>query len=84
MPRKPLSQISANMRRGKELSQYDRGKIEALHNEGLNSTQIKDRTQISAATIRKTIQLNRNRTNGESRLRPGQPKKHDNRLKKVS
>ena len=40
MPRRPLAEISANIKRGKEITPYTRGKIISLHQQGAAKSDI--------------------------------------------
>jgi DNA-binding NarL/FixJ family response regulator len=57
MPRRPLTEISANPRRGKELTPCTRSKISTLREEGAEIHHISKRLQIAESTIKYTIQL---------------------------
>jgi transposase len=76
MPRGPVIEISANIRRGGELTPYTRSKITTLHEEGAEIRHISERLQISENTIKYTIKSDPQRSVGNTLQRKGRPKKY--------
>jgi transposase len=79
MPRGPLTETSANTRRGVELTPYTRAKITTLHEEGAEIRHIADRLQISENTIKYTIKSDSQRSKGNTVQRKGRPKNYTER-----
>ena len=70
----PLASISGNLRRGLELSPYERGEIKGLNRGGFKVPEIARLKNIPISTVRSTLSLDELRTNGESQPRSGRPK----------
>jgi transposase len=76
MPRRPLGEISSNIRRKEELTPYTRSRIAALREEGVQIRHISERLQISENTIKWTIKSNPSRNEGKSLQRSERPPKY--------
>ena len=72
--RSPLGSISGNLRRGLELSPYERGEIKGLKRGGFKVPEIARLKNIPISTVRSTLSLDELRTKGESQPRTGRPK----------
>jgi transposase len=79
MQRVPLGPRSGNIRRGPELNPFTRAKIIGAHDFGATPTQIGKRYKLAESTIRSTIELNPERSNGVSKPRSGRPKLYTER-----
>ena len=75
MPRAPLGEINGNTQKRKELTPYKRGYIIAQAEGGLSPTQVARDLQISRSTVRRTLERNPQRIDGQSKPRSGRPKK---------
>ena len=75
MPRKPLSEISQNIRRGPELTPYKRGLIIGASDFGGTLLEISLKYTIPQTTIRNTINQAPNHLQGVSKPRSGRPRK---------
>ena len=64
--RTPLGSISGNIKRGRELTPYERGIIIGSHNSGKSPCEIKLQTNHSRNAVRGTIALKTSRSDGAS------------------
>ena len=74
MPRTPLSSISSNIDRRKELNPYIRGKIVGAYNTGIPQSQITITYNIPESTIQSTISYDNQHITDQSKPRSGRPK----------
>ena len=74
MPRTPLSSISSNIDRRKELNPYTRGKIVGAHNAGMPQSQIAITYNVPESIIQSTISRDDQRITGQSKPRSGRLK----------
>ncbi|KAF2193330.1 hypothetical protein K469DRAFT_234112 [Zopfia rhizophila CBS 207.26] len=79
MPRTPLTLISSNTLKRKELTVYKRGIIMGKHLEGATLPLISRSLSVPPQTVRDTILKAVSRPNGESALRSSQPKYYKER-----
>jgi transposase len=79
MQRVPLGPRSGNIRRGPELSPFTRAKIVGARDFGGTPTQIGTRYNLAESTIRSTLKLDPERSNGISKPRSGRPKLYTER-----
>lgn len=75
MPRTPLRPISSNIRRGKELTPYQRAIIEGAACAGASIAELSEAHNIPKSTIKDTIKQAPLRHEGYSQPRPGRPQK---------
>jgi hypothetical protein len=72
--RSPLTPISGNQCRGKELSPYLRGRIVEAYTCGATPSALATRFSLPRSTIQSTLDLSELRNDGESQSRIGRPK----------
>jgi transposase len=82
MSRRPLTEISANIPRGEELTPYIRSKIVTLREKGAEIDHISKQVKISQNTIKKTIKADPYRDNGITLQHTGRPRKYIERDKR--
>ena len=82
MPRPPLTNISGNSRRGKELTPDVRGFIAGLRVAGFKAAEIRKKFRVPESTTKSTINKVLERINNESLSRPGRPPSISDREKR--
>ena len=68
----PLQEISGNARRGSDMSPYERGKMDAWHEDGISMYEIARRLSRPSSTIVSSLAVI-GRDAGESLARSGRP-----------
>jgi hypothetical protein len=76
--RTPLRSIDANsIKRGPDLTPYQRGRISALYDSGLSPREIELQEKQSRGAVRSTLRLQNINTDGTSQPRSGRPSLYD-------
>jgi len=81
-PRVPLGDISGNRRKNCELTPVQRGFIEGAVKFGASFSKVAETVDCSRSAVKHTIDLAPERPDGNTKKRPGRPKKWDIRLER--